>query len=86
MNRLEQARWNNAVKIVTKINDLIDQGYIIFDEEGCKVSKFVINEDDIYSGCLNYWSFGSWQLTVKDYKALFKDWYGFHPKHMVKIV
>lgn len=42
-----KARWNNAVKIANKINELLDEGYVILDEWGKKIGMFSVKYDEI---------------------------------------
>lgn len=47
MNNYER-RWNNAKRIAERINSFIDDGYMVFDDDGEVVGrKFIITDYDI---------------------------------------
>jgi hypothetical protein len=89
------ARWENACRIASKINDFIEKGYIIFNEDDEKVDGFIIREDRIFQNVndncsyiffLNDKEFDNGYYTkIKEYNKQFKDWYCVHPKDYKKI-
>ncbi len=48
MNNKCKKRWKKAKKFIKKINKLIDQGYLIFDDYGEKIDRrFIITKNQI---------------------------------------
>lgn len=92
MGSIYEKRWNLAVKIVTIINDLIDQGYFILDSEHCPVfRKFEIREDQIvqvisdntvivfFENKKSHRDFGILD-SVKEIKEIFSEWVFIEPR------
>jgi hypothetical protein len=89
MNQYE-ARWNNAVRIANKINELIKEGNIIFNDDSEPCNGFIIRKDGIFqkvSANSSYIFFlkdkefdNGYHTTIKEYNEQFKDWYYVNPK------
>jgi hypothetical protein len=50
----QTARWSNAVAIANRINALLDEGYLVFDEHQQPVRRFTITDTMIQSGSTVY--------------------------------
>jgi hypothetical protein len=94
-----KARHNNAIRIAEKVNALVDNGYLIFDDQGERlVGRFVFEDEErnvffAYedSSCkiiyfLNDLDFDNGIYdTVAEYNEQFADWSFVHPKHMKQL-
>lgn len=40
-----KARLDNAVRIANRANELLKEGYLIFDKDGSRIEKFVVEDD-----------------------------------------
>jgi hypothetical protein len=69
LNKREQARLNNALKIARKVESLLAEGYIVFDEDGHRIKGQVV-----YEGFGNY---PGWGIRIKDEKGSM-TWVKFH--------
>jgi hypothetical protein len=85
----QTARWNNAVAIATRINALLDEGYLVFDEHQQPVQRFTITDTMIQSGSIVYagkepgWD-NVLYVPMAEYSATFADWVAVHPRDFVK--
>jgi hypothetical protein len=84
-----EARWRNAVAIANRINELLNQGYIVLDANRDPVSPFVITETEIKTGSDNIFALyfekdidrdDGMHTSIKKYNAQFKNWVAIHPK------
>jgi hypothetical protein len=87
----QTARWNNAVAIANRINALLDEGYLIFDEHQQPVNRFTITDTMIQSGSIVYAGteegWGNVLYTpMAEYSATFAGWVAVHPRNFVKVL
>jgi hypothetical protein len=90
-----EARWQNALRIARRVNQYIDDGYLVFDETNTKLeSKFVITDDSIslvhkMENCTITQEYfeknkerdhGMW-TEISKYNEQFKDWVVIAPEH-----
>lgn len=48
MARIHEKRWENAKQIAEKINNYLDAGFLVFDEDFKPVKyKFIISDDEV---------------------------------------
>jgi hypothetical protein len=90
-NRIHEARWNNAVAIANRINALLDEGYLVFDEHQQPVQRFIITSVMIQSGSIVYASTEpGWDnvlyVPMAEHSAAFAGWMAVHPRDFVKVV
>ena len=86
-----QARWENAKKKCAKIQKLLSEGYLIFDEDGVKITSAEIKDDysfNVGNGCFYFLNDvnldnGMYE-TTKEFNKTFSDWKYVHPKHVKK--
>jgi len=85
-NQIFEARWRCAVAIAQRINELIDQGCIVLDENRRPVTRFLITEseimdtDSIVHFDRNPEYEGGIHLAVAEYRKHFKAWVVICPK------
>jgi hypothetical protein len=84
-------RWNNAVAIATRINALLDEGYLVFDEHRQPVQRFTITDTMIQSGSTVYAGIEEgWDnvlyVSMAEYSATFANWVAAHPRDFVKVL
>lgn len=78
------ARWENAKRIAEKINSYLDSGYLVFNEDGERVSeKFLVKSfhgsEEIVCGNLGYFinskDLDNGMYTkISEYNSKFKSW------------
>jgi hypothetical protein len=87
-------RWNNAVAIATRINALLDEGSLVFDEHQQPVRRFTITDTRVetvdeagdsivYAGTEEGWD-NVLYVPMAEYAATFADWVAVHPRDFVK--
>jgi hypothetical protein len=87
----QTARWNNVVAIANRINALLDEGYLVFDEHQQPVRRFTITDTMIQSGSIVYagkepgWD-NVLYVPMAEYSATFADWVAVHPRDFVKVI
>jgi hypothetical protein len=98
-HRLFHARWNNAVKIATKVNELMAKGYTVLDSGGAPVmypieidtqARTVTRRHS--SNCTSHMF--EWKedydhglyTTIKDFNDHYRTWKAFHPRDVKRIV
>lgn len=91
-----EARWNNARKIMDKINSCLDAGCLIFDEDGDLIKqRFEIKMHHPFETitCQNVCYFinstsldNGMYTTIKEFNSKFKMWKIVHPKHIVSLI
>lgn len=91
------ARWMNAIRIHTRLNKLLDEGYIIIKDdehweyENKYCSKFVITEKNIVEDkCYVYFINdidldNGMHTKIKDYNKQFENWKAYHPKDIKSV-
>lgn len=90
------ARWENAKMIAEKVNSYLDSGYLIFNEDGERVTeKFLIKETGIGSEeivCGNICYFvndknldNGLYTKISEYNSKFKLWKIVRPEHLVSL-
>ena len=93
---LYEKRWFNAVKVATKINNLLDTGHFIFNEVGERVlHKFKITDMEVLlpmsdSSSILYFmrdkEYDNGAYTkISDYNAQFNGWKAVHPDNVFLI-
>lgn len=96
MKESYQTRWDNAVTIASRINELMRQGYAVLDESGTRVSyPFVIDEKGIQlpvgeNTSIAYFEKdlnldGGYYTPIAEFNQMFADWTAVHPKDMKKV-
>jgi hypothetical protein len=91
----QTARWSNAVAIANRINALLDEGYLVFDEHQQPVTRFTITDtrietiDDagdsiVYAGTEEGWDNVLYE-PMAEYSATFANWVAVHPRDFVLI-
>jgi hypothetical protein len=84
-------RWNNAVAIANRINALLDEGSLVFDEHQQPVQRFTITDTMIQSGSIVYagkkegWD-NVLYAPMSEYSASFAGWVAVHPRDFVKVL
>jgi hypothetical protein len=91
MTPRQTARWNNAVAIATRINALLDEGYLVFDEHQQPVQRFTITDTMIQSGSIVYaGTEEGWDnvlyVPMSEYSATFAGWVAVHPRDFVMVL
>ena len=85
-----ESRWQNAVAIANRINELLAQGYIVLDGDRLPSKKFVVTDSEIKCGSDHIFTVYfekdidldmGMNTSIKDYNAQFKSWVTIHPKH-----
>jgi hypothetical protein len=77
-------RWINALKIAARVNRLIKSDYVVFDEDGSKMSKFYLEGDELkmdFSEMCTLlffrnnkdWDHGLY-TKIADYNKQFENW------------
>jgi hypothetical protein len=87
----QTARWNNAVAIASRINALLDGGYLVFDEHQQPVKRFTITDTMIQSGSIVYaGTEEGWDnvlyVPMAEYAATFAGWVAVHPRDFVMVM
>jgi hypothetical protein len=96
MTPLQLTRWNNAVAIANRINALLDEGYLVFDEHQQPVTRFTITDTRIetideagdsivYAGKEEGWD-NVLYVPMSGYSATFANWVAVHPRDFVKVI
>lgn len=91
-----KARWENAKRIAEKINSYLNSGYLVFNEDGEKITeKFLIKEtsmgsEEIVCGYICYFindkSLDNGMYTkISEYNSKFKLWKIVRPDHLVSL-
>lgn len=95
MGSVYEARLRNARKVGERLQRLVDEGYMVLDEEsqiigkiehkgfgdagGLSIGNVVYMHDD--PECDN-----GLELTVKEFNALFSTWRAVHPRHQRRVL
>lgn len=84
MNKNQKARWNNAKKIGTKIKSFIDNGYIVYDEDGDVIPDIEINDEGVFAKLDEYCQIilflndteldNGMYTPIKEFNETFKKW------------
>jgi hypothetical protein len=93
-----ESRYNNAKKVMNKINDLLSQGYRIMDEENLIVEKVIEKNDysisyiikdepnTFYNLFINdVDSDDGMHTNIKEFNKRFENWTYFRPEHLRKL-
>ena len=90
MNKQQKGRWANAQKMYHKLQNKLDDGYLLYDENDDLVKGLELNEEgffqvyDEYSKCflfLNDTELDNGMYTpIKEFNEQFKDWYFINPR------
>ena len=94
MTSVPDARWNNAVKIARRINQLICDGHQVRDPEGELITGAIIAHDGVvsfktgpYTHLIYYQKDGEGSdITIDDYTKQFNEWTAVHPRHIKQVV
>jgi hypothetical protein len=97
MGSIYEARWKNALKIADRINNMIFNGYKVFNKDGDVQEAFIIEDNkikqyDSFTGVMLGWFENDPDLDngsntpIKEYSAYFKDWTAVHPKYIKRIM
>ena len=101
LTKTQQKRLDHAIAIAHKIQELMDQGALVYEEDGDKVDSIIVRTDsDGYTKISRKLSAGNFyvvfmhahpdydaglEMTPKQYAALFKDWAFVYPKDVHKL-
>lgn len=91
-----QSRYNNYIRFAAKVNSLLSQGYLVYDEDEQLARPFVIDPNDglIYTtskdGTARFicfatsgiWGYLADDWTVKRQNERFKKWKAVNPKDL----
>lgn len=90
------ARYNNAKRIMNKINDLLQKGYKVIDENGYNVESIIEADNTIYytlkgslircSLFMNDIDFDDGIHTpIKEFNKSFESWVYINPNHIKQL-
>ena len=93
MNKMLESRKNNAIRIAKEINNYLNQGYLVFNEDNEIVARnFEITEEGVLlpisdKSKIIYCSFdenldNGLYTPIKEYNTQFKKWKIVHPKYI----
>lgn len=92
-----ESRYNNAKKVMNKINDLLEKGYRIIDDDDMIVEKVIENNDTISyiiknnPNTLNNLfindvdSDEGMHTNIKEFNKRFEKWTYLNPKHIKRL-
>lgn len=92
-----ESRYNNAKRIMNKINDLLSKGYRIIDDDDMIVEKVIENNDTISyiiknnPNTLNNLfindvdSDEGMHTNIKEFNKRFENWTYLNPKHIKRL-
>ena len=86
--KLNLQRFTHAKKVANIFNKLLDEGYVIFEEDGNQhKSKFEIDEKALIvkSNCIVWFGWTNPPDTNKIFDAQFENWMVVHPKNVAKM-
>jgi hypothetical protein len=92
----QTARWNNVVAIANRINALLDEGYLVFDEHQQPVRRFTITDTRVetvdeagdsivYASTEEGWD-NVLYIPMAEYSASFAGWVAVHPRDFVLVL
>ena len=94
MNKHQKARWENAQRIGNKLKSLLDDGIILYNEDGDRVMDIEVDDTGFYEvmgNCKIMYFINDTELdngmytSIKEFNKLFDGWTYVDPSHRKKI-